>query len=343
MRRFFVAFALCAVTALCGALTLRWDNSPNWSAGTTVEACVNAECVSGITATEQLFSTQPPGTVLAARARYVAPDGRMSDWAAIAQTLPANQPSPGRAVWYGGSVANMAAPTYVNQYATAFNNNTSPKTAMNAVSINSGDVLVALGAAENNLATLSISENGSASTTLQRSFVSTDYSSTYGWSYVASGDETITVSFSKAGGTLEYFGANVIRFSGSDGVGASNVANGSSGNPSVSLTTTQANSAIVVICSDWNANSGTQTFTNNFSGTPTALTDYSGDAAHYGVAIAYFPDAGAAGSKTVGMSAPTGQKWAIIAIEVKGTAGGAATSIPPDIFNPTRYASLLAR
>lgn len=96
------------------------------------------------------------------------------------------------------------------------------------------------------------------------------------------------------------------------------VANGASGSPSVSLTTTQANSAIVVIVSDWNAGSGTQTFTNNFSGTPTALTDYPGDGARYGVAIAYFPDAGAVGSKTVGMSAPTGQKWTIIAIEVKG-------------------------
>lgn len=191
---------------------------------------------------------------------------------------------------------------------------------MNAVAINSGDVLVALAVASNHYKTLSITENGAASATLQRSDVRVDYCSTYGWTYVAPAGETITISFSSSGGTGDYFGGNVIRFSGSDGVGDSNIATGESGSPSVSLTTTQANSAIVVIVSDWNANSGTQTFTNNFSGTPTALTDYPGDGAQYGVAIAYFPDAGGAGSKTVGMSAPTGQKWSIIAIEVKGTA-----------------------
>lgn len=186
---------------------------------------------------------------------------------------------------------------------------------MNAVAINSGDVLVAVGAAEGTY-TISITENGSASATLQRSSTASNYSAAFCWTYIAPAAETITVSFSTS---YDYFGCNVIRFSGSNGVGDSNIATGASGNPSVSLTTTQDNSAIVVICTDWNANSGTQTFTSNFSGTPAALTDYPGDASHYGVAIAYFPDAGAAGSKTVGMSAPTGQKWTIIAIEVKGT------------------------
>ncbi len=352
MKRVFLALALCLVTALCGALTLQWDAGADWPAGTTVEACVNAECVSGITATEQLFSTHPPGTVLDARARAVAPDGRMSDWAAIAQTLPADQQSPGRAVWYEGSVANMAAPTYVNQYATAFNTATSPKTAMNAVAINSGDVIVGLVIAESGFVsgppdvygTPSFTENGAGSWT-QRQIsptVNNDWVSARASTYVASTNENLTATLTSAGATT-YFGGNLVLFSGSDGVGASNIATGVSGNPSVSLTTTQDNSAIVVMCGDWNATSGTQTFTNNFSGTPTALTDFPGDAAHYGVAVAYFPDAGAAGSKTIGMSAPTGQKWTIIAIEVKGTAGGATTSIPPDILNPTRYASLLAR
>lgn len=185
---------------------------------------------------------------------------------------------------------------------------------MSAIAINSGDVLVAV-AANESAQSVSITENGASTATLQRSSTAADYAAAFGWAYVAPVAETITVSFSASSG---YFGGNVVRFSGSNGVGASNVANGASGSPSVSLTTTQANSAIVVIVSDWNAGSGTQTFTNNFSGTPTALTDYPGDGARYGVAIAYFPDAGAIGSKTVGMSAPTGQKWTIIAIEVKG-------------------------
>lgn len=218
--------------------------------------------------------------------------------------------------WTGGG--GGSAPTFVAQYATAFNSAASPKTAMSAVAVNSGDVLVALGSTADSGRTLSLDEDGAATATLQRSFTTADYSSAYGWTYIVPANETITASFLGGGGP-EYLGGNIIRFSGSNGVGASNVANGASGTPSVSLTTTQANSAIVMIVTDWNATAGTQTFTNNFSGTPTNLTDYPGDGAQYGVAIAYFPDAGAAGSKTVGMSAPTGQKWAIIAIEVKGT------------------------
>lgn len=206
-----------------------------------------------------------------------------------------------------------SAPTFVAQYATVFNNATTPKTAMNAVAINSGDVLVAVAASEST-AVLSVTENGAAAATLQRSSTVADYSAVSAWTYVAPGNETITFSFSA---DVNWFGGNVVRFSGSSGVGASAVATGASGSPSVSLTTTKANSAIVVIVSDWNATSGTQTFTTA-AGTPTALTDYPGDAAHYGVAIAYYADVGAIGAKTVGMSAPTGQKWSIIAIEVKG-------------------------
>ncbi len=236
----------------------------------------------------------------------------------------------------------MAAPTYVNQYATAFNSSVSPKTAMSAVAINSGDVLVAVSATEtaNGSARLGVTENGSASWVLQQNYFTENYTEVEINTYTATSNETITVTIPNAIGN--FFGGNVIRFSGSDGVGASNKAQGASGSPSVSLTTTQANSAIVVICGDWNANSGTQTFTNNFSGTPTDLTDYPGDSSHYGVAIAYFPDAGAAGLKTIGMSAPTGQKWSIIAVEVKGTAGAAATSLPPNIFS-NYYANFLPR
>ena len=216
----------------------------------------------------------------------------------------------------------MTAPSYVNQYATAFNSTTSPKTAMSAVAINSGDVLVGVVVAESGeYGSPDFTENGSSSFT-QRQIsptVNADWVSARASTYVASTNENLTVTVTYPASL--YFGGNIIRFSGSDGVGASNIATGSSGSPSVSLTTTQANSAIVVICGDWNAVSGTQTFTNNFSGTPTALTDYPGDLTKYGVAIAYFPDAGGVGSKTVGMSAPTGQKWTIIAIEVKGTAG----------------------
>ena len=223
----------------------------------------------------------------------------------------------------------MAAPTYVAEYPTVFNSSTTPKTAMNAVAINSGDVLVYVAACEND-DDISATENGSGTLSSLQVVHVVDYTEVEAWSYVPASNENLTATFTcGSGGEYTRFGGNIVRFSGSDGVGASNKANGSSGSPSVSLTTTQDNSAIVAICGDWNAVSGTQTFTLGGSSSGwVALTDYPGDSARYGVAIAYHPNAGSAGSKTIAMSAPTGQKWAIVVVEVKGTAGAGASAVP---------------
>lgn len=338
MIRAWLLFLLLAIPCLSSAraVSLEWNAGANWPSGTTVELCGNGDVcqpgLTGTTATLDLPVVQ--GDVIQAKARAVPPQGYQcgtplavcppSEWTTLSQTLP---PLPS-GFWANRKSRTMAAPTYVNQYATAFNTTTTPKTAMSAVAISSGDVLVAVAACEATQ-TISLTENGAASATLQQSRTASGYAAIIGWTYVAPANETITVSFS--GGAGNYFGGNVIRFSSSSGVGASNLAYAASGNPSVSLTTTQDNSAIVVIVTDYNAKSGAQTFTNNFSGTPSALTDYPGDGSTYGVAIAYFPDAGTAGSKTVGMSAPTGQKWMIIAIEVKGTAGGDVTLSPAEM------------
>jgi hypothetical protein len=135
----------------------------------------------------------------------------------------------------------------------------------------------------------------------------------------------MTVTFDRAGATGS-FGGGVQNFRGSDGVGASSSTTGSGG-PSLSLTTTQANSAIVVASSDWNAVDGTtRTWRTVNSLTPTAGNGLErsyvllgGGFAEY---AAYYSDAGTAAAKTVGLSAPTGQAYSIGAVEVKGAAGG---------------------
>jgi hypothetical protein len=335
MKKLLMAVALCLLSAICslgvaeylGAITLQWNSAADWPVGTTVEACINADCVSGITSNEQSFTTPPSGTVLQAKARAIPPTGyqcgdplaicQPSVWAIIPDTaLPSDQNLPLKSAWTIGPV--ISGPIYVAQYATAFNSETTPKTAMSAVPVNSGDVLVAVAAIENSSASVSIAENGTGNMILLRSSELADYCSTYGWAYIAPSNENMTVSFARSAGGSGYYGGNVIRFSGSSGIGNSNVATGDSENPLVSLVTTQDNSTIVVVTSDWRAVQGSQSFTNNFGGTPVVLSGYLGDNARYGVAITYFANVGAAGSKTVGMSAPTGQKWTIIAIEVKG-------------------------
>jgi len=214
----------------------------------------------------------------------------------------------------------MTAPTYVSEYATAFNTTGSPKTCLNSVSINSGNVLVGMVASEhaNEVVDLALTENGSASWQEEQTHIEDAFTETLVSSYVATSDETITVTATYTDSL--YWGANVVRFSGTDGIGASNKNISDTGNPSVTLTTTQADSAIVVIVGDYFARSGTGTWTSNGgAGSATPLTGYPGDSDHYGVHIAYYPNAGSVGSKTVGMSTPASMRWTIVAIEVLGS------------------------
>ena len=336
MKRFLIAVALCAITAVSGAWTLQWNADANQTPGTTVTACLNGVCVSGVTGNSQSFSeSYSPGTVLHGTAQAVPPAGYQcgeplalcppSSVAEIAQTIPSDQQYPNKSAWIStGGV--MAAPTFVAQYATAFNTTASPKTAMNAVAINSGDVIVVVGESETaNAATgwaPTYTENGSASFANSTVVSPTNHAPISAVTYSATANETLTITAVQGTSASLYFGANAVRFSGSSGIG--NIAsNTGTGLPSVSITTTQDNSAIVVIATDWDSIIGTQTFTSNGgAGSPTSLTGYPPNAANSSAAIAYYADAGTAGSKTVGMSSPSSQVWVIVAIEVKGSAGG---------------------
>lgn len=134
-----------------------------------------------------------------------------------------------------------------------------------------------------------------------------------------------------------WFGGNVLTFRGSDGVGASDQAESASNEPSLALTTLHDNSVVVAVSGDWNAVDGaTRVWRTVNSVTPTAGNGlertYFTNASHYTTYGAYWSDAGAAGSKTVGLSAPGGQKWSLAAVEVRG----AATAPPPPPPAPWR-------
>ena len=60
----------------------------------------------------------------------------------------------------------------------------------------------------------------------------------------------------------------------------------------------------------------------------------------YGVYVGYHSDVGAAGSKTVGLTAPAGQQYAICAIEVLGTTTTTGSIIPP-VYRPRRMGALI--
>jgi hypothetical protein len=215
----------------------------------------------------------------------------------------------------------MAAPTFVAEYEVAsWNTGGNSKTVTPTTA--DDDLLVLVGGAEGAELTLDPAGNG-MTYTLRQSITVTDFCAAFAWTAPATGASGWTLTVTKDGNNL-LWGVTALRFSGAGGVGTSAKTN-TSGAPSLSITTTQANSAIVVFVSDWNAADGTTRTWRTVNGTTPTIGNglertYFRNSSAYAVYAAYYPDAGAVGSKTVGLSAPSGQKYSIVAVEILGTA-----------------------
>lgn len=158
MKRFLIAVALCAITAVSGAWTLQWGVDSSWPAGATVTACLNDACVSGITGNSQSFSeSYSPGTILHGTAQAVPPPGAQcgdppvdcqpSAIAEIAQTIPADQGAPNQSAWTtstnGGAMAgfDFVSGSFANVLDGAPSNTITINT---PVSAQSGDIFLAV-------------------------------------------------------------------------------------------------------------------------------------------------------------------------------------------------------
>ncbi len=232
----------------------------------------------------------------------------------------------------------MAAPTFVAEYETNETNWTNSNAGVAKtvdVTVSAGDVLTVVGVIEDASFTLATPTGGGLTYTLAQSISITDYCAVYVWTATSAGAQTFTLSVTLTGSGSHLWGLNVLQHSGSDGVGASSKTN-TTGAPSLGLTTTQADSAIVVGVGDWNAVDGTTRTWRTVNGAAATEQTYFRDSSHYTVYVGRHPDAGAAGSKTTGLSAPTGQKYSIVAVEILGTAGGGATPPPrPALIRPS--------
>jgi hypothetical protein len=230
-------------------------------------------------------------------------------------------------------------PTFQAEYETVFNLATTPKTVTPTTSTD--DVLVVVGASEDwdsgasFGAQLDTPTGHSLTYPLQQAVNVGTYCTAYAWTTIeTAGGAGWTLQETATVVNGAWWGIDVARFSGSAGVGASNKANVASGAPSLDITTQADNSAIIVLVSDWMAVDGASRTWRTVNGiTPTAgngyeLT-YAFTSGRYTVYVAYYPDAGTAGLKTVGLSAPTGMKYSIVAVEVKSAAGTNAIVVPP--------------
>lgn len=221
-------------------------------------------------------------------------------------------------------------PTFVTEYETDWSATTTPKTI--SVTVSAGDTLAIFGMTGDGAFTLATPTGGGLTYTLQQSVVVSSFGTVYLWTAPAASGQTFTMSITESGGSA-LWAYNCLRFSGSAGIGASNKTNVTSGAPSLGLTTTGANSAIVVANVDWNAADGTSRTWRTANTAATEQT-YFRDAANYTVYGAYHADSGAAGAKTVGLSAPTGQKYSIAAVEILGSS---STPASPPIYQTSQY------
>lgn len=210
-----------------------------------------------------------------------------------------------------GEGLNARVPTFVSETEGTWNSVSTPQNL--SVTVQTGDLIVVIAAAENADAALSIS-GGGLTWTPQQTHDNDDvhYPLCVVWTAIATSNTTFNVALACVGG--QTFSGNALVFRNHGGVGVSNQANNSSGSgaPSVSLTVA-AHSAIAIIVSDWNATTGGTTWLTN-AGTFTELSNYA-DGTTYGVHGGYHADA-PAGTLTLGMSAPATQRYGIIAVEI---------------------------
>lgn len=235
----------------------------------------------------------------------------------------------------------MATPTFVSDVDTAFNSATSPKSTA-SLSASVGDVLIAVGGIEawESITNFTFANTGTAATWTEMTAGGSTTSDTFAQiahATIASALTAETCSLTRTAGNSGYwYGMTVARFSGANMTGAGSAAAtvGDTTSPvQVAVTTAFANSAIVYGVFDYaavDAPSRAHTTVNGY--TPTAANGqelaYFRDASHYTACIAYIVDAGAAGSKTVGMTMPGSPDAVVVAIEVPGATAAAAVPLP---------------
>jgi hypothetical protein len=230
----------------------------------------------------------------------------------------------------------MAAPSLIDSQKTSYDSSPAGLTKTVVVSWQAGDVIVWCAQGENFVTATggALVPSASGLTFNEQQLVAVD---TYSYVRVmtavaASSGSSVTVTTTASGGfdpniSGWWWGSEVKVWRSSDGVGASAKANVASGAPSLDLTTTQADSAICVYNNDWNAQDGTSRVWRTNAGAFTE-SNYYRDASHHTAYSGSHANAGAIGTYATGLSAPTGQKYSIIALEIKGTAGGQTIAVP---------------
>lgn len=201
-----------------------------------------------------------------------------------------------------------------------------------------GDIIVVKAAGEDSTLHLN-TPTASANTitwTLQQSDTTSSHTSVYMWTgAVTTGGSSCTVTVSTvAGGSAQLHSMMCERWSGSTCQLAASPAlnkkvSTSAGTATSSLTTTAAGSVISWMNADWGANSpASATYANSANNTSEGIHD--GSPNNY---VAYYDylQAPTAGATTYGVTAPTGQTYSLLAIEIQPASSGSNFSASPSL------------
>lgn len=228
----------------------------------------------------------------------------------------------------------MPAPTFVSDTETAWDSATVPKSVSMTTAV--GDTVVFLGGIEDwgniDTARTSMSPSGTLTWTEYEDKGGSSRGRVGAWGAPGVAASNWLLTGTHLNSTTFWWGFNALRFSDASGIGEAVSAEQAGVNATISITTQQANSAIAVITVDWSAinypndgTNGTRNWNSASAGNGTELS-YFCHGSHYTVFVGYYPDAGAAGAKTVGcLVGSTQGGHSIAAIEILG---GAAP--PPD-------------
>jgi hypothetical protein len=219
----------------------------------------------------------------------------------------------------------VTPPVLQASYSSPYNLGTQPQSVSVTVAV--GDVLAFLGTSETQITWAAPTSTPSLTWTLAQNVTVASYSGSVIYTATVGAGQagSYSISCNPTNASAFHWGFTIERWSGSGGVGTSAKTNVASGAPSLALTCA-ANSAVSCVNGDFAALSGTRTWRTINGITPTSGSGelvYVQDGGAYTAYVAQWSDVGTAGSKTVGLTAPTGQKYAICAVEILGSTSGA--------------------
>lgn len=228
-------------------------------------------------------------------------------------------------------------PTRVSYAQTNFTTNTTPKST-STFDVQAGDLIVIYGYAAVYETTLNTPTwDGSGSVVLKDLIYTSGYAPICCWTISVTATATGRSITGTISNTTFVWGLSATVWRNHGGIGVASKAN-TSGTPSVALTTTAANSAVQTAINDWNGVNGSSRawLSVNGSAMTESMYTYVTDAGigYYTIYESYRADTGSTGSKTLGLSAPSGQKYSIIGVEIlPASSGPAKVSTLTEPFN----------